>query len=66
MNLNKQKAGSHNPSLWDIISVIDRNIPDFLLLAETPSYPRNMAMSQTMRNREYNKERKKSLTKKVS
>ncbi len=31
-----QKAGANNPSLADIITMIDQHSPDFFLLTETP------------------------------
>jgi hypothetical protein len=54
LTLNVQKTGSTNPSLSDIVSLLDLHTPDFLVLTETPSLPYNGALTQVLRNMEYN------------
>jgi len=53
LTINVQKTGANNPSLVDIITMLDLHSPDFLLLTETPLPPQSGALRQALRNRGY-------------
>jgi len=53
MTLDAQKAGADNPSLVDIVTMLDRNKLDFLLPTETLLHQRSGALTHTLRNRGY-------------
>jgi hypothetical protein len=53
LTLDAQKAGPNNPSLVDIVSLLDSQTPDFLLLTETPLLPNNKALTHILRKRGY-------------
>jgi hypothetical protein len=53
LTINVQKAGANNPSLVDIITMMDQHSPDFLFLTKTPLAPHSGALRQALRNRGY-------------
>jgi hypothetical protein len=46
-----EEKGDNNPSLADIVTMLDRHTPDFLLLTETPLHPHSEALTHTFRSR---------------
>ena len=50
---NTLKAGANNPSIADIITVLDQNKLAFLILTETPLYLHSGALTKALRNRGY-------------
>jgi hypothetical protein len=53
LTINAQKAGGNNPSLVDIVTMLDQHSPDFLFLAETPMHPHSGALIHALRNIDY-------------
>jgi len=53
LTISVQKAGANNPSLVDIITMLDQHTPDFLLLTEFPLPPHSGALRHALRNRGY-------------
>jgi hypothetical protein len=51
--INAQKAGANSPSLTDLVTLLDQQSPDFLLIKETPMHPHSGALLHVLRNREY-------------
>jgi len=53
LTINVQKAGINNPSLVNIITMLNQHFPDLLLLTETPLPPHSGALLHALRNRGY-------------
>ena len=53
LTINAKKAGANSPSLVDVITMLEQNSSDFLLLTETPLSPHRGALLQSLRNRGY-------------
>jgi hypothetical protein len=51
LTLNTQNAESNNPSLTDIVTLIDLHTPAVLLLTETLMITHHGSLTQVLRNR---------------
>ena len=51
LTINAQKAGTNSPSLSDIVTMIDEQLPDVLFITETPCHTRSGALQAVLRNR---------------
>jgi len=53
LTINTPKAGANNPSLVDIVTMLDQHSPDFLFLTEIPMHIHSGPLLHTLRNRGY-------------
>ncbi len=53
LTINVHKAGANNPSIVNIITMLNQHAPDFLLLTKTPLPPHKGALLHALRTRGY-------------